>query len=314
MQAIGATVAAVVAAAILGLAIQRGGTCTVAAVREMVEERRVRRLLSLVEAAVWVSGGLILLRALGLGAASPAGHALGWATMAGGVLLGVGAYLAGACLLGSIARLGAGDWAFLAVPPGYFIGCLVSARLGLGSAPAVGGGMLAIVPVLVAVPVVIMGVLRVAGLARAGHLPARGRAWHPNTATIVIALAIVMLMILVGPWAWTDALAGLARGQNGGGGTQLLLFAALLGGAVIGGWGAGLPTRRLPTPRAVLRCLGGGAVMAMGAALVPGGNDGLVLIGLPHFQAHAWAAFAAMVVTVAALLLVERRLWGASSA
>jgi len=46
--------------------------------------------------------------------------------------------------------------------------------------------------------------------------------------------------------------------------------------------------------------------MGFGAALVPGGNDNLILAGLPWLQPHAWLAITAMALTIAASLLASR--------
>jgi len=123
-------------AAAMGFAIQRGATCAVVAVEEVLSEGRVTRLAAMAEAALWVAGGLFLARALGLLTAVPAGsYALtGW-TVLGGVLLGLGAYVNGACAFGSVARLGRGEWAFLATQAGFFLGCLTFGPV-IGGAPA----------------------------------------------------------------------------------------------------------------------------------------------------------------------------------
>lgn len=39
--------------------------------------------------------------------------------------------------------------------------------------------------------------------------------------------------------------------------------------------------------------------MAWGSMLIPGSNDGLVLLGMPLFLPHAWIAFATMCVVIA---------------
>jgi len=46
--------------------------------------------------------------------------------------------------------------------------------------------------------------------------------------------------------------------------------------------------------------------MGWGSLLVPGGNDGLILIGVPLFQPHAWVATGSMAATIAAGLLIRR--------
>ena len=69
-----AFVVALLCAGLMGYAIQRGATCTVAAVDEVLTERSCRRLLSLVEAALWVTGGLILAQSLRLLPVTPPGN------------------------------------------------------------------------------------------------------------------------------------------------------------------------------------------------------------------------------------------------
>ena len=78
-------------AATMGYAIQRGATCTVAAMDELVNKRRAHRFVALLEAALWVLGGLLLLRELHAMPPMPSGYALGLGTIAGAALLGVGA-------------------------------------------------------------------------------------------------------------------------------------------------------------------------------------------------------------------------------
>ena len=46
--------------------------------------------------------------------------------------------------------------------------------------------------------------------------------------------------------------------------------------------------------------------MGAGSALIPGSNDGVVLLGMPLLFAHAWVAFAAMAVTILVLMLAGR--------
>ena len=54
----------------------------------------------------------------------PAGYAVSGWTVIGGALLGLGAYVNGACVFGAIARFGSGEWAFLVTPIGFYLGCL----------------------------------------------------------------------------------------------------------------------------------------------------------------------------------------------
>jgi toxin CptA len=47
--------------------------------------------------------------------------------------------------------------------------------------------------------------------------------------------------------------------------------------------------------------------MGWGADLIPGGNDGLLLIGMPLLRPYAWIAAAAMAAAILVLLTISRR-------
>jgi hypothetical protein len=299
---------AVVATLGMGFAIQRGATCTVAAVGEIVNHRRSGRLVALAETALWVAAGMLVARALGLTMTLPQGFDVGWATVAGGVLLGLGAVVNGACVFGAIARLSSGDYAFAATPVGFFLGAWVAVVLGSPAMTASGPAPLFTAPVILTVIVAAMVVFRAARFAAARRAePVRRSAWNPHVATLVIGLCFVVTLVTAGAWAYTDALADLARGMSAHTATRLLLFAALLGGAFLGGASAGLLGHRRPTVRALVWCLCGGMLMGAGSLLIPGSNDGLILLGLPLLLPHAWVAFAVMMATVAAALIAARR-------
>ena len=306
-----ALLAALLCAATMGLALQRGGTCTVAAVDELLKTGRPTRLLAMAEAAFWVGAGLLLARSLGLLAELPGGYALSGWTLAGAALLGLGAVLNRACIFGAVARFGSGEWAYLATPFGFYLGCVSAGPLFAPPAPV----RLAQVSPLNGVPGWLAGLLLalalgrlLLGLARwrrTTHAPGRGlRPWSPHAATTVIGLAFAAMLLLAGAWSYTDVLAELAHAMrfdmSHNIGARVLIALALLAGALAGGWKT---RQRQPLAAAALaRCLGGGLLMGWGSLLTPGGNDGLVLIGLPLLWPYAWAAFAAMVAAIAAAL------------
>ena len=301
----------------MGFAIQRGATCTVAAVEEVVVRRGVGRLAALVEASVWVAGGLLIAHQLHWLTQVPVGYALSGWTLAGAALLGLGAFIARACVFGAIARLGSGDWAHAATPLGYYLGCLSvdaifapTAARALGASPVVLGA-----PAVVAWLAAAFFLWRVTAplLAHRGmpRAPLGRWLWSPHAATIVIGLAFLVMLILAGAWAYTDVLAELARGMAHGVAARTALLMCLLVGAIVGGWTAGrlrfTPVRTI----AVARCLAGGMLMGWGSLLIPGGNDGLILVGMPLLWPYAWVAFATMCVTIggaqsAQLWLVRR--------
>lgn len=296
----------------MGLALQRGGTCTVAAVDELMSTGRGTRLLALVEASLWVAGGLLVARELGLTevlGTLPAGRVPGAWGLAGAALLGLGAVVNGACVFGAVARLGAGDWAFAATPLGFYAGCaLASQPLAPMAAPALNtAAPLLGAPAWLVWLLLAIGVVRLSQGWRAARAAPQGL-WSPHVATTLIALSFLGLLLLAGAWAYTDVLADLARHMAGSLSMRLALLSALLAGALWGGWQFGQWRARAPTARALGRCFIGGLLMGCGSLLIPGGHDGLLLVAMPSLWPHAWAAFAVMCVAVGCGLALAKRL------
>jgi Sulphur transport len=298
---------------VMGFAIQRGATCTVAAVGELVERRGVRSLVALVEASVWVTAGLLVAGRLGWLGVAPAGYELNGWTVAGAALLGLGAFVNGACVFGAIARFGSGQWAYVATPVGFYLGCLTIDRVFAPAAPRVlesasivwkaPDAVVWLVLALLAARVVAPLVEHRAALR---ELVTR-RLWSAHAATTVIGITFFVTLILAGAWAYTDALADLARGMPRDLLARALLLLCLLVGALIGGWTAGLFRHTSIRMITLGRCLAGGMLMGWGSLLIPGGNDGLILVGMPLLWPYAWVAFATMCVTIGGALLVTRR-------
>jgi hypothetical protein len=315
-------------AGLMGYAIQRGATCTVAAMDEVVRRRGVTRLVSMFEASLWVLGGLALAQSLhGLGK-MPAGYAVTWATVAGGALLGLGAYVNKACVFGAIARLGSGEWAYVVTPIGFYAGCVTVSSV--SSFPAQ-QRLPYDSPVLGAAPwiALVFGAFAFWRVARSlfgafavpaeGRLPQRltralaARVWSPHAATTIIGITFLLMLLLVGAWAYTDVLAELARGMAGNLVARSLLLAALFAGAMLGGYTAGrLHSTRISIAQ-LLQCLSGGLLMGWGSALIPGGNDGLILVGIPLLWPYAGLAFVTMCVVIGIALVVESAMIGHSA-
>jgi len=301
---------AIVCAALMGFAIQRGGTCLVAAIDEAVSKRTINRLLALAEASALVAAGMVTAQIFGILPMTPHAFALtGW-TIVGGMIMGLGAYVAGACVFGAIARIGNGEPAYFLVPLGFFLGCVAALRLGMTRLPHI---VAAHSPVL-ADALLFAGPLLAIAAWRLWHTVHAVRrrdfaayVWSPHVATGVIGVTFVILFLVVGAWNYTDYLAEAARHMGSRLSDRGLLLLALFGGALLGGWTAGRIKPARPTAAAIARCLAGGVMLGLGGSLVPGANDGLLLLGLPLLYPHAWVAFASMLLTIAAALLVQQR-------
>ncbi len=309
-------VLAALAAGTMGFAIQRGATCTVAAVEEVMKLGSTKRLAAMAEASVWVAGGLLLAQHLHWLALPLTGFALNGWTLCGAALLGLGAFVNRACVFGAIARIGSGDWAYLATPVGFYVGCLsVPLVFASSTTEALAQGSVVLEATNTVVwPLILFIVWRIATLLASGRRRDTGVAqvgeklWAPHVATLVIGVTFVVTLLLAGVWAYTDALADLARGMAHSLVARLLLALALLVGALVGGRTAGRLRWSKISFAALLRCAIGGLLMAWGSALIPGSNDGLILVGMPLLWPYAWASFATMCLTIAGAWWLHRRL------
>jgi hypothetical protein len=300
---------ALFSAAVMGFAITRGATCMVSAADEIVHKRSAKKLVALVEASIWVAAGLSVAVLAGL-MPRPVGHyPIGLAMLGGAMLLGIGAYVNRACVFGSIARLGSGEWHYLLTPVGFLIGCIV-VRPWLATPHGKTTGMtgLPVFPLIVLGGLLLFMLWRGVGLALAAKdRRLAAHIWAPHLATTVIGIAFVVLILSAGAWTYPEALAELSRGVTMNSLARITLFLALLGGAVVGGWGK----ERLGNSwswRAGLGCLAGGALMGMGSLLIPGSNDSLVLVGLPFLLPYAWAAILTMLLSIFVAMISEKGL------
>jgi Sulphur transport len=297
-------------ALVMGYAIQRGATCTVAAVGQVFEQGRWGRFLGLMEAALWVAGGLLLARSFGILPDLPAGYAVSASTIIGGMLLGAGAYINKSCVFGTIAKIGSRDWAYLATPLGFLVGAWATSRLHPREASSMPEAIspLASLPALAVIAFLIFAVWRTFRTVTYGNGKLADRIWAPHEATVIIGITFAIMFVAAGAWAYTELLAELASGMPGDVLVRLLLLVGLLGGSIIAGSASGGSPRSHFTAGAYVRTFTGGAAMGAGSLLIPGSNDGLILVGIPLLYPYAWVGIGTMCLTIAAALVAER-LW-----
>lgn len=291
---------ALAAVGVMGFANQRGGTCTVAAIEEVIRSGGFTRLLAVLEASLWVGCGLVVLQALGALPAMPPGYAPRLLTVGGGVLFGVGAVVNGACLFGTVARFGSGEWAYAATPVGLFVGSL--ATVGVQAAdrlPHPSVVLAASAFSLLAAAGLLLARLASHGMTiRRRRRPILEHIWSPHVATTLIGVTFLIAFVTAGHWDYADFLTELAHGQTQGWPGKTLLAAALIAGAVVGGWTAGRLRLVRPTRSELLKRFVGGTLMGAGASLIPGGNTGLILLGMPMLWPYAWLAFFTICLTI----------------
>jgi len=312
-------------AAVTGFAAHRASVCTVRAVLEIIQSRTAHMLAGFIKTALWAAlvFGLLVWITPESGAPrtlmvlEPRPLAL-----AGGFLFGVGAVSNGACSYSTLQRVADGDLWGLTTLAGMALGVLgwttLDAALVMTRPAAVPVGWTqagTLTPYLLAA-LVLLGIFEAYRLWRRspGTDAPLARVLAPHyrvaSAALVMGVSAGLLYALHGGWSYTTTLRrAVEAGYRGGPGPtqiQLALFAAFFCGMLLSALQRGSFRLRWTPTGSVWPRLTGGALMGAGAAMVPGGNDTLILTGLPAFSGWALGAYVAVIVGVATGLVFAR--------
>jgi uncharacterized membrane protein YedE/YeeE len=230
------------------------------------------------------------------------------AALAGGAIVGLGAYVNGRCAFGTIAELGSGMLARLATLAGFMAGTALG-DLAHMHIPAMAPTLtpLASLPASATLSLALVATAGL-GLALARlRRPTAHQEWSPLRAMAVIGLSNGLLLVLARSWPYTSLLMQLARGGGADVGQHAMMAETFILGAVAGGVALHRFRWTIGNRRDWLRALLGGTIMGTGAVLVPGGNDAMLLVGVPLALPNLVAAYAAMTVVLIALVALRVR-------
>lgn len=295
------------AALVLGAALARANSCTVASARRLVFEHRVDWLVGLAVAICWAGLTMTMFAAaLPQVVRLPAQLPLSWTLIAGGVLLGIGATINQGCFLGSVARLGRGDLGYGFTLVGIAVAMALKAHGQLWFMPQIpmNNGML-LRPAgdlhwaaMLFAPIALFGWMRWVRHRRSTML-----------ALIVVGIAGGTVYACNPDWSYSS---GLYKVFANGARMQTLLeesgAIAVLAGVAISAKFSRRFNLRLPSTGPVVAKLSGGLLMGLGALLIPGGNDTLMLWAIPGLTIYGLVAYGVMIATIAALLASHRAL------
>lgn len=321
---------ALICAAVIGFAAHRASLCHVRAVSEAMTSGTTHMLTSLTHAALWATlvGGVIGV----VGVRPPSQVWLAsttvWAFL-GGWLFGIGAALNGGCSLSTLHRLIDGELGMLATLLGFALGVVLSAVVVTGF---VAPGPAVLVPVesvwhrwpglapwLLAL-LVLWSLVRLSGLVRHARASAGtsvrqrllAHQYPLGVSAALMGVAGALLYTTQGAWSYTNHIRASVlhvwAGGPGAAAAHSALVAALLVGMTASALHrASIAWRRPRSSATWLRHATGGLLMGAGAAMVPGGNDTLLLNALPTLAIPAVIAYLAMLLGIASVLWLMQR-------
>ena len=321
---------AVLLAMILGFAAHRASICMVRTIAEIMSARTGYMLASVGKSVLWVWAVTIpilwLMPALGTGVS---GWSLTGYAMLGGLMFGLGAAVNGGCAFSTMARLVDGDGKMLATVSGFAVGVfcfvtLVGRQWLLRPSPT---------PALIAELIEWAMVPAFAFLAWAVYESARlwltretgvrftdlvlAPRYRLSTAALLIGFSGALLFLTFGAFGSSATFGLVIEGAFGTRGwpptTRWVVLIAVLAGMLASTVQRGSFSIDWRPRRVWVLNLSGGVFMGFGTALAPGGNDVLVLYGIPTLSPYALPTYAALAVGVAAGLVLMR-LWSGAEA
>lgn len=304
--------------AFLGYASHRASLCTVRAVADALEGRRFDMLGGFARAVLWamlltVPATYFFPERFPL----PVANGPLWMGLLGGLLFGLGAALNMGCSFSTLQRLVDRDWRMLASLGGFLGGSSLWYQLPLMKAePIMSESALRSAPWLLPLLLALIAwaVLESSRLWRRRvqlkHLH-HTQNFSPAATAVILGLGGGLLYLGFGPWTYSNSLQASAGALVGERlwppALQLALVPALLSGMILSAWRRGSWRSRKPL-RGWSANLIGGVFMGLGGALVPGGNDTLLLRLIPSMTPHSLWSYLMIIVGVACGLMLGRRL------
>jgi uncharacterized membrane protein YedE/YeeE len=302
-----ADLATPLAAFVLGAALARANSCTVASARRLVCDGKPDWLIGLWIAIAWA--GLTLAAfslVLPQVVVFPAQLPIGWQVIAGAMIMGLGATMNKGCFLGSVAALGRGDLAYLFTLTGI---ALAFALVPAGSQAMPIGAIADKAALHRSSMVLVAGAVLFVPLAALGIQ----RWWRLRqqqvAALILVGMAGGTVYACNPGWSYASGLRRvIASGVEAGTVRVEAAAIAVVAGVAASAIAAGRFHLRLPGYRSAAIHLAGGMLLAAGALLVPGGNDTLMLWAIPGLTLYGLVAYATMIGTIIVLVAAHRRL------
>ncbi|MEG8012986.1 YeeE/YedE thiosulfate transporter family protein [Sphingomonas sp. 22R3R2A-7] len=296
----------------MGYSVNQGGTCAVATAYEILHHRRPRLFIGLLAASA--TAGLVAVPLVwsAAGSAMLAGTVgVSGTLLMGAVVFGIGATINDACLLGSLGRLGEGEVRLVVLPVGLAAGFFVADGIGIGrtrhiqesilSAPGTTGFV-----ALAAFAVIL--VLAIAVVSRDRTARQAGQ-WPLALSMLVLGATGGTLYATAPAWTYADLVhRSLPLAMSLQNDVAALTVTATIAGAVAAAHRRKRWRPRRLTIRDAAKTITGGCLMGLGAAVIPGGNDGLILAALPALSVGGAVAYVAMLATIMSVLAVKRPL------
>lgn len=309
---------------LIGFAAHRASLCTVRAVMQWLDDHKASVLISFIKAAAWscLLAGVFVLFGLPIKGV-PVTHGVWWLGILGGFLFGMGAAINGGCSLSTVQQLADGDSTVLLTLIAFVSGVAGTMTLENLWLPqvvqpqALWWQQLTLWQHVTLVTVLMLWAVRKLVMQwqrRDQSLSVLQRFVAPRYrlafGALLLGVASGLLFLLEGTWTYTNYLReqtkswffdGISTGWLRG-----ILVLTLFVGMLTSSFHRGSFSWRWPNMNNWQRRVLGGLLMGSGGALVPGGNDTLILVLIPTLSLQALASYVALLAGIGSVLMVMR--------
>ncbi len=317
------TLAVIIISFLVGFAMKRGGLCTYAAVLQLVQQKKLERMMVFWGAAAWATL-IVLPLAWSLPNTISLAHTHHHLLIAivGGSILGVGAFLNKGCFFGTFVQLVSGNLNYLATLLGLATGIVIT-YLYLNPYIPVPSSISEVnkpntTAYLWLLGMGVFALFMVFSIKLSGHSLVKKMAglcslsWQSSLSMLIIGTGGGLLYATVSGWNYADVLANsitplIKPNVTGPSSIALTSTVAMVSGGII----AAVTVKEFAIKAAhflvMISCFMGGMLMGIASLLTPGGNDGMILKGIPSLAPHAMIGYLMMVLVMLLLVYVFRR-------
>ncbi|MEO9468245.1 YeeE/YedE thiosulfate transporter family protein [Parasphingorhabdus sp.] len=297
---------------ILGFALGRAATCTVAATERWIIQGKTDWLFGLLVVASWAGLVLFMLVAYFGRAHIPLDIEISGQLFFGAALMGLGAMVNRGCFVGTVGYIGTGKFSYVL----SFVGLGIALWLARSDVLDLFGPVEFLPRTSVdesiakQITLICFSVIALASL------------WLIFVKRKMAYLALVAIGISAATiygtrpeWAYAALLNSFIQGQGlSVGKTIELAVVALFAGAIFSSWLKDRFKPQLGSWKFALANLTGGFLMGIGASAVPGGNDVLLMWTIPGLTLYGVVAYLTMIAAIALTMLFGKHVMPAVSA
>ena len=297
---------AVVAAFMVGFAMKRGGLCTYAAALQIVRSGQFERLFAFLGAAAWTVVAIVPLRWFWTDAIQQVSTHSQWSlTLIGGVLLGLGAYLNRGCVFGTFVQLVGGNLTYLFTLLGLACGA-VFAKAKLSTVlPVLHDSALTASPGFLAFLWLGVAILFIA------YCLVQQKTSRDKIIMFTLGIGGGWLFSTVQGWDFAAVITNTTYyffnlQLTGPSFLAVVCTIAMVGGGITAAVVSKNFSIRTPQLWSSVGSFLGGVLMGSSSLIIPGGNDSMLLKGIPALAPHSVFGYVMMVAIMLLLLAIIR--------